>query len=113
MTRSPFPRKTLPKTPRVRFERDSTVSAAVVDPAGKLMGRLTIDEIVDVVYEETDTDLRRMGGLSAEEDVFAPVTKAVKPAGHGWPLISVPPLSPRGSLMALNIRSRNWWRWPR
>ena len=60
------------------FERDNLVSAAVVDPSGKLMGRLTIDEIVDVVYEETDTDLRRMGGLSAEEDVFAPVTKAVK-----------------------------------
>ena len=31
-----------------------------------------------MVYEETDTDLRRMGGLSAEEDVFAPVPKAVK-----------------------------------
>ena len=60
------------------FERDNLVSAAVVDPSGKLMCRLTIDEIVDVVYEETDTDLRRMGGLSAEEDVFAPVTKAVK-----------------------------------
>ncbi|MFL4398045.1 magnesium transporter [Citrobacter portucalensis] len=60
------------------FERDNLVSAAVVDPSGKLMGRLTIDEIVDVVYEETDTDLRRMGGLSAEEDVFAPVAKAVK-----------------------------------
>lgn len=60
------------------FERDNLVSAAVVDPSGKLMGRLTIDEIVDVVYEETDTDLRRMGGLSPEEDVFAPVTKAVK-----------------------------------
>ena len=60
------------------FERDNLVSAAVVDPSGKLMGCLTIDEIVDVVYEETDTDLRRMGGLSAEEDVFAPVTKAVK-----------------------------------
>lgn len=60
------------------FERDNLVSAAVVDPAGKLMGRLTIDEIVDVVYEETDSDLRRMGGLSAEEDAFAPVPKAVK-----------------------------------
>lgn len=43
------------------FERDNPVSAAVVDPSGKLMGRLTVDEIVDVVYEETDTDLRRMG----------------------------------------------------
>ncbi len=60
------------------FERDNLVSAAVINPSGKLMGRLTIDEIVDVVYEETNTDLRRMGGLSAEEDVFAPVAKAVK-----------------------------------
>ncbi|MEO3991027.1 magnesium transporter [Pseudocitrobacter cyperus] len=60
------------------FERDNLISAAVIDQQGKLMGRLTIDEIVDVVYEETDSDLRRMGGLSAEEDVFAPVTKAVK-----------------------------------
>ena len=60
------------------------------------MGRLTIDEIVDVVYEETDTDFASNGGLSAGEDVFAPVTKAVKPVGRGWPLTSVPPLSPRG-----------------
>lgn len=60
------------------FERDNLISAAVIDQQGKLMGRLTIDEIVDVVYEETDSDLRRMGGLSAGEDVFAPVTKAFK-----------------------------------
>jgi magnesium transporter len=60
------------------FERDDLLSAAVIDADGKLIGRLTIDEIVDVVYEETDNDLRRMGGLSDEEDVFAPVSKAVK-----------------------------------
>ncbi len=60
------------------FERDNLLSAAVVDDNGMLLGRLTIDEIVNVVYEETDNDLRQMGGLSAEEDVFAPVSKAVK-----------------------------------
>ena len=60
------------------FERDNLLSAAVVDSTGKVMGRLTIDEIVDVVYEETDNDMRAMGGLSAEEDVYAPVSKAVK-----------------------------------
>ncbi|ALR77435.1 magnesium transporter [[Enterobacter] lignolyticus] len=60
------------------FERDDLLSAAVVDEDGKLLGRLTIDEIVDVVYEETDNDIRHMSGLSSEEDVFAPVTKAVK-----------------------------------
>ncbi|MGY3858585.1 magnesium transporter [Aeromonas intestinalis] len=60
------------------FERDDLVSAAVVDAKGKLMGRLTVAEVVDLVYEESDTDLRRMGGISEDEDVFAPVTKAVK-----------------------------------
>ena len=60
------------------FERDDLVSAAVIDGRGKLMGRLTVAEVVDLVYEESDTDLRRMGGISEEEDVFAPVSKAVK-----------------------------------
>ena len=41
-------------------------------PTAKLIGRLTIDEIVDVVYEETDNDLRRMGGLSDEEGCLRP-----------------------------------------
>lgn len=60
------------------FERDNLISAALVNPDGKLMGRITIDEIVDVVYRETDNDLRQMSGLSSDEDVFAPVHKAVK-----------------------------------
>lgn len=65
------------------FERDNLISAAVVDENGMLLGRLTIDEIVDVVYEESDNDMRQMGGLSAGEDIFAPVTKAVKNR-WGW-----------------------------
>lgn len=60
------------------FERDNLISAAVIDADGRLLGRVTIDEIVDVVYEETDNDLRRMGGVSAGEDIFAPVVKALK-----------------------------------
>lgn len=43
------------------FERYDLISAAVIDAKGKLMGRLTIEEIVDVVNEESDTTLRRMG----------------------------------------------------
>lgn len=60
------------------FERDNLISAAVIDEQGQLLGRLTIDEIVDVVYEETDNDIRQMSGLSNDEDVFAPVSKAVR-----------------------------------
>ncbi|MDX6021894.1 magnesium transporter [Scandinavium sp. V105_16] len=65
------------------FERDDLLSAPVIDAEGKLLGRLTIDEIVDVVYEETDNDIRQMSGLSNEQDVFAPVSKAVK-TRWGW-----------------------------
>lgn len=60
------------------FERDNLLSAAVTDSNGRLLGRVTIDEIVDVVYEESDSDIRRMGGISADEDIFAPITKAFK-----------------------------------
>ncbi len=55
-----------------------------------------------MVYEETDNDLRRMGGLSDEEDVFAPVSKAVKPAGRGWRSICVRRLLLPGSSTASN-----------
>ncbi|CDH20738.1 putative divalent cation transport protein (divalent cation transporter) [Xenorhabdus bovienii str. kraussei Quebec] len=60
------------------FERYDLISAAVVDNNGRLMGRLTVEDIVDTLSEETDTNIRRMGGLSREEDVFAPVGQTVK-----------------------------------
>src|SRR5476649_830476 len=60
------------------FERYDLITAPVIDKKGKLMGRLTVEEIVDFVNNDTDTNLRRMGGLSPEEDVFSPVSKAVR-----------------------------------
>lgn len=60
------------------FERYDLISAAVVDSNGLLMGRLTVEDIVDNISEENDNSIRRMGGLSPEEDVFAPVGQAVK-----------------------------------
>ena len=60
------------------FERYNLITAPVVDARGKLMGRLTVEEILDVVNEESDNNLRRMGGLSQEEDLFSPVGKAVR-----------------------------------
>lgn len=60
------------------FERYDLITAPVIDKKGKLMGRLTVEEIVDFVNSDTDSNLRRMGGLSPEEDVFSPVGKAVR-----------------------------------
>lgn len=50
-----------------RFERYDLVSAPVVDDSGRLVGVLTIDDMLDVLAEETDEDIRRLVGLGDEE----------------------------------------------
>ena len=60
------------------FERYDLVSAPVVDGNGKLIGRLTIDEIVDLIREESENEVLNMAGLREEEDIFASVWKSVR-----------------------------------
>ena len=60
------------------FERYDLVTAPVVDAADKLIGRLTVDEMVDVIREESEADILNMAGLKEEEDLFAPVWDSVK-----------------------------------
>ncbi len=57
------------------FERHDWVSAAVVDENRKLLGRITIDDVVDVIREDADHSLMSMAGLDEDEDTFAPVLK--------------------------------------
>lgn len=49
------------------FERYNLLSAAVVDESDRLVGVLTIDDIVDVIHEEADEDIKRLGGVGDEE----------------------------------------------
>ncbi|MTD28569.1 magnesium transporter [Erwinia sorbitola] len=60
------------------FERYNLISAAVIDAKGKLMGRVKIEDVVDLFNEENDSNIRKMGGVNPEEDVFAPVRKSVR-----------------------------------
>lgn len=60
------------------FERMDWISAPVVDEAGKLLGRITIDDVVDVIREESDHSIKSMAGLSAEEETFGPVFKTMQ-----------------------------------
>ncbi|MCP1605386.1 magnesium transporter [Pseudomonas citronellolis] len=60
------------------FERYDLISAPVVDKNGKLIGRLTIDEMVDLIREESETEVLNMAGLREEEDIFASVWKSVR-----------------------------------
>lgn len=55
------------------FERYNLVSAAVVDEADRLVGVLMVDDIVDVIEEEADEDLRALGGVTGDEEISDPV----------------------------------------
>lgn len=60
------------------FELMDWVSAPVTDVNGKLLGRITIDDIVDVIRDDADHSLMSMAGLDEEEDTFAPIIKTTK-----------------------------------
>src|SRR5262245_44460230 len=60
------------------FERYDLVSAAVIDQSGKLVGRVTVDAVVDFIREKSESDALAKGGLRETEDVFAPVWQSVK-----------------------------------
>lgn len=60
-----------------RFEKHDLISAPVVDKENRLLGRITIDDVVDVIRDEADHSLLSMAGLSEDEDTFAPVKKSV------------------------------------
>jgi magnesium transporter len=55
------------------FQDRDLVSAPVVDEHGKLLGQITVDDVVDVIQEQADEDIRRLAGLPEEDDMFAPV----------------------------------------
>lgn len=60
------------------FEDRDLISAPVVDDNGKLLGRVTIDDVVDVIREEADHSLMSMAGLDEEDDIFAPALLSAK-----------------------------------
>lgn len=61
-----------------RFEKYNLVSAPVVDDDYKLIGRITIDDVVDVIRETADRSVMARAGLSEEEDIFAPVSRTTR-----------------------------------
>lgn len=60
------------------FEQHDWVSAPVVDDSGKLLGRITIDDVVDVIRDNAEHSLMSMAGLDEEDDTFAPVFKTAR-----------------------------------
>ncbi len=60
------------------FERYDLISAPVVSEEGRLLGRITIDDVVDVIREDADHSLMSMAGLDEDEDTFAPILKTTR-----------------------------------
>jgi magnesium transporter len=61
-----------------RFSEHDLISAPVLDAGGKLLGRITIDDVVDVIIEDAEEALMTRAGLDLEEDTFAPILKAAR-----------------------------------
>jgi len=60
------------------FERYDLITAPVVDARGRLIGRLTVDEVVDVIREEGESEVLSAAGLRDEEDLFASIWNSAK-----------------------------------
>ena len=60
------------------FQERDLVSAAVVSAEGHLIGRITVDDVVDVIREEAEHSVRSMAGLQDEEDLFAGIIPSTR-----------------------------------
>ncbi|ALQ51089.1 magnesium transporter [Nitrosomonas ureae] len=70
------------------FERYDLVSASVVDENNKLLGRVTVNVVIDFIRETAENEALNLAGLSEEEDLFAPILKSVKNR-WGWLAINL------------------------
>jgi magnesium transporter len=60
------------------FSEQDLVSAPVIDEQGRLLGRITIDDVVDVIIEDADEAVLAQAGLDPDEDTFAPIGRSVR-----------------------------------
>ncbi len=60
------------------FERYNWLSAPVIDDKNRLVGRITIDDVVDIIREDAEHSMMSMAGLDDEEDTFAPVWQSTQ-----------------------------------
>ncbi|MBY0475845.1 MAG: magnesium transporter [Nitrosomonas sp.] len=70
------------------FERYDLVSASVVDENNKLLGRVTVNVVIDFIRETAENEALNLAGLNEEEDLFAPILKSVKNR-WGWLAINL------------------------
>jgi len=69
------------------FRQRDLVSAPVVDDSGKLVGAITVDDVVDVIHEEHEEDIMRMGGV-IEDDLYRAAVSTAR-ARFSWLVVNL------------------------
>ena len=82
------------------FQRYDLVAAPVVDKSGRLVGVMTIDDVVDVIEEAADDDVKQLGGVDADEELSDPV-REVALSRFRWRFISLIAAFISASVMAM------------
>ncbi len=78
-TKTPVMRAHLPaKYVAHSFEKNDLISAAVVDENDKILGRITIDDVVDLIREEGEHAQMASAGLDEDDDIFAPASRSAR-----------------------------------
>jgi magnesium transporter len=65
----------------ILFERRDLISVAVLDEDGRLLGRMTVDDVVDLIREQADHTLLKHAGLEEDTDLFAPIVPSARRRG--------------------------------
>ena len=81
----------------LRFQKYALISAAVVDQAGRLVGMITVDDIVHIIQEEASEDVLLLSGAGARATSTSRSSTATRRGCAGWSPISAPRSSPRRS----------------
>jgi len=93
------------------FGKYNLVAAPVVDTENRLVGVITVDDVVDVIEEEADEDLKALGGVTSHEELSDNVWTIAKAVSTGsWSILPLPFWPPRCSACSRDSW-RKWWRW--
>jgi magnesium transporter len=71
-----------------QFDQYKLASAPVVGPDGRLLGQITVDDVVDVIQEEAEEDIHRLGGVAPEGDLYLSALKTVR-RRWAWLLVNL------------------------
>ena len=58
--------------------RYELLALPIVDEAGRLEGIITVDDVIDIINEESTEDMYKMAGLAGEDRVFTPISRSVR-----------------------------------